>query len=509
MSVKQLIRTLWAHKWLLLLIIAGAVGLAVAANNWLPPKYVAEAALVIDLSGGDPLKDGALAPQVQTSYVATQVDVIGSHTVALKVVDREKLVDSPETQRAFQEDTGGQGAIRDWAADNLLTHLKVRPPGNSNVVYLEYASRNPQTAARLANAFAESYIQTSIELNVDPAQRQANWFEEQVKGLRTSLEEAQSQLSAFQSQQNVVGTDDKKLDVENARLEELSTQLVAAQTTMYQATAREQEMARATAANLFDESLDGIKNPLLQNLKTDLARAEAKLADVSQRFASNHPAYQSAEAEYKSLQNKVKSEVDNAKRNVAREAAVARQQVAAQQQAVEQQRQRILSLGHTQDQYTVLKRNVDNAQAAYDAALQRTSQNQLESRLDHTNIAILSRAAVPITPASPRPALNIVLAVILGLLLGIAIIMLLDSMGREPLPHALGLPQPGRDGRHEPVVIDPDAGGAAPAFITSSGPIVSDVPREPSPKPSHPTNPSTNPTIHTPKLKPVDATASR
>ena len=66
--------------------------LAVTASFLLPKKYTGESAVVVDERGIDPLaQQGAMPVQMATAFVATQVDIIESHNVALKVVDRMKL----------------------------------------------------------------------------------------------------------------------------------------------------------------------------------------------------------------------------------------------------------------------------------------------------------------------------------------------------------------------------------------------------------------------------------
>ena len=363
-----------------------------------------------------------MTTQLASTYVSTQVDVIASHNVALQEVDRMKLTNDPNIIERFQEKTDGVGSIRDWAAEEILKSLAVKPSRDSNVIFISFISKSPQAAADFANAFAEDYIQASLELTVDPARRQSGWFEQQVNDLRVALETAQRKLSAYQGVHGVIGADPdaNKLDVENARLTELSNRFVDAQAAMYDAETRQRQMEEASAKGLSDESVTVLQNPLLQNLKTELARASAKFADTSQRYDHNHPQYISAQAELESLRSKVASEVNNnAIGAVAREARIARQNMTDLQRAMEQQRKRILDLQHNQDEYTVLKRDEESARSAYDSAMQRGSQTRLESRLNNTNTAILNVAFPPMKPSSPRLLLNLALAFALGVMLAV------------------------------------------------------------------------------------------
>jgi succinoglycan biosynthesis transport protein ExoP len=422
MRLSQFVRILWVHRRMCFGIFAAVLALAVAASFLLPKKYTGEAAVVVDERGIEPLaQQGAMPVQLAANFVATQVDVITSHNVALKVVDQMKLVMDPEVIAKFNDKTGGVGSIRDWEAEELLKSLTVKPSRESNVIFLQFASRTPRVAADFANSFADNYITASLELKVDPARRQAGWFDQQVNDLRSALEAAQQKLSSYQGQHGVIGNDDSnRLDAETARLTEISNHMVAAQAAMYDAETRQKQMSDALTKGRSSESVTVLQNPLLQNLKTELARSEARFADVSQRFDHNHPQYMSAQAELESLRQKVAGEISNAVGTVAREAQIARQNMTDLQRAMEQQRKRILDLQHNQDEYTVLKRDVESARTAYDSSLQRGGETRLESRLNNTNTAILNYAYPPMKPSSPRLLLNLALAVVLGVMLAVS-----------------------------------------------------------------------------------------
>ena len=423
MRLSQFVRILWVHRGMCFVILIGMLALAVAASLLLPKKYTGESAVVVDERGIDPLaQPGAMPAELAANFVATQVDIIESHNVALKVVDRMKLATNPELIEKFNDKTGGVGSIRDWLAEEILKSLTVKPARDSDVIFLQFTAKTPQAAADIANSFADNYITASLELKVDPARRQAGWFDQQVNDLRSALETAQQKLSSYQGQHGVIGNDDSnnRLDAENSRLTEISNHLVAAQAAMYDAETRQRQMNDALTKGRSSESVSVLQNPLLQNLKTELARSEARFADVSQRFDHNHPQYMSAQAELQSLREKVDAEISNAVGSVAREAQIARQNMTDLQRAMEQQRKRILDLQHNQDEYAVLKRDVESARAAYDSSLQRGGETRLESHLNNTNTAILNYAYPPMKPSSPRLLLNLALAIVLGSMIAVS-----------------------------------------------------------------------------------------
>lgn len=431
MTLIQVLRILWARRRLFVLLLALVVGAVMAASLLAPRKYVAQAALLIDTRGNEMLAEPGIAPQMLPAHLNTQAQIIASRRTALKVVDTHELAAQARWIERFRSAGRGTQPIREWIAEQLLRALQVRTSKDSNIVRVFYTSSDAQTAAAMANAFAQAYIETSLELQVDPARRQASWLEGQVQQLRNELGEAQERLSAYQRDHGVLGIDEARIDVENARLQEISNQLVAAQAAMYEAENRERQLAAAARSNRLDELPEILKSPLLQSLKSELARAEAKLAETSERYDRNHPQYRSAAAETEALRARVAAELDIARGAVVQSAELARRQVAQIQQALDDQKSRIIALKRQRDELAVLSRNVESAKAAYDATLRQTIQTQLESRLDRTNTAVLTPAIAPVTPASPNALLSFLVAGALGVLFASGAALGLELLDRK------------------------------------------------------------------------------
>jgi chain length determinant protein EpsF len=431
MSAKQIVVILRARIWLVLCVACCVIGLVAALSVVLPKRYVAAVSLVVDTKAADPLTGALLPLQILPGYLSTQLDIIASHGVAVKVVDRLRLTELPAIGEQYRAETGGRGSIRDWLADRLLAQLDVRPSRESSVIDVAYTSTDPRVAAEMANAFADAYVETTLELKVDPARRQAGWFEEQVAELRRGLESAQRRLSEYQSEQEIVASAADRIDLENVRLAEISSQLIGAQGVAYAALTRQKQMDDAVRRNRVDELPDVLGNALVQSLKAELVRAEAKLADFGSRYGTNHPQYQSAAAERDSLSGKLDAELGTARGSIDQAAEIASRQVAALQEAVEQQKTRVLELNRQRDTLAVLTRDVESARAAYDAALQRKAHVRLESEVNQTDIAVLNPAVPPLEPSFPLLTLNVLLASILGTVLGIASALLVEVADRR------------------------------------------------------------------------------
>lgn len=427
MGLAQMLRILRGRALLFVAVVFMVVATVGVISLLSPKEYVAELALVVDLQGNDPMKEAALAPALVPTHLATQTEIIRSRNVALKVIEKMGLATNPLVLASFQED-GGDSDLTSWLADTVLRSVDAKTARSSNIIRISYSSTDAADAAAMANAFADAYIETSLELKVDPARRQVTWYEEQVSQLRDELVAAQGRLSKYQSDHGVLGVDDARMDVENARLQEISNQLVAVQAAMYDANTRREQI---TSSDQLDALPDLMKNPLIQNLKSELARAEAKLAEIGARYDLNHPQYQAAQAEVTSLRSKLNLEIGAARGSLVQNATMARRQVGEVQKALEEQKDRIIALKRQQDELTVLRRDVESARTAYDAALQQANETKLESRVDRTNVAILNQAMPPLSHDSPKILLNLVVGLFAGIVLAIGLILSLEVCSRR------------------------------------------------------------------------------
>jgi chain length determinant protein EpsF len=434
MTIGQLLLSLRARPWIFAIIVALTVLSTTIVTLLLPKTYVATASLLVDnrdeqqsMSSGN---GNYVPPRMQTGYLQTQMDLITSHRVARKVVRDLDLTRDRAAREAFIAETDGAGSFEDWLAKSLLKKLKV-DSSQSSVMQIIYKARDAHSAALIANEFAKAYIATALELRVEPSRQTAAWFDEQVKGLRARLEEAQAKLTKFQREKGIIATDER-LDVENARLAELSTQLVQVQNLTYAAGTKER-MARSLGdiGVRREEVPEVLASTFIQALKTDLLRGEAKMQELSTQLGVNHPQYQRQQSENRSLRQRIDAETRKIVDGLANAARQTRQHEAELKSALTAQRARVLEVKQHRSEAGVLIRDVETAQKAYDNAMQRLMVSKVESGATRTNLSVLDPAVEPNRPAQPRVALNIALSVVVGTLLAMGVVFLMERANRR------------------------------------------------------------------------------
>lgn len=426
MSLKQFLSIL-AARWVTAAVIAAVtVAVAIGVSLQLPKAYTASASLMIDISSPDQVGGFVLSQMAMPSYMSTQVDLMMSERVARRAISLLNLQNDDATRAAWMAATKGQGDYESWLAESLQKALVIKPSRDSNIITVLYEAHDPDVAAARANAFIQGYIDTSLELRVDPARQNNNFFDARARQMRDTLEAAQSKLSSFQRENGLIGGGVGQLDIENSRLQELSTQYV-----MMQALAAETSGRQSQAGTRPEQLPEVLGNSVVSGLSADLAREETRMREMLTRLGDNHPQVQEQRTRIAELKSRIDAATARASGSVGVTNNVTQARLAQVRAALEAQRARVLQLKTVRDQAEVLARDVESAQRAYEAVLQRVNQTSLESKTNQTNITVVKRATAPAFPSSPKLKLNAALALVVGTLLGFGALMLREMLDRR------------------------------------------------------------------------------
>lgn len=417
----SVLKARWRDVFSLWLLV---VALALVASLLLPRQYTASGMVMVDVRSPDPVanESGGNTTFTTTNYMATQLDVLQSERVLLRALRSLKLTENAALREKWMSVTDGRGSFESWLVEAIQRKLEVRPSRESSVISLSYTATDAPFSATVLNAVVQAFIDTSLELKTNPARQYNAFFEERAKASRADLEKAQTQLSAYQQSKGLIATDEK-LDVENLRLTELSTQLVALQAVASESSSRSRQVGSSS------ESMQEVLNsPVVASLSVELSRQEAKLKEISQRLGPNHPQVREQVATVAQMRNQLNLEKSRASTSVGVNNSVNQQRLRQLVADVDAQRAKVLTLKGQRDQAEVLRRDVESAQRAYDAVLSYATQAELQSRNTETNISVLKTATVPPLPSSPKTVLNLIVALVLGGMMG-----MLFALAREML----------------------------------------------------------------------------
>jgi len=430
MDLNQYLLALKARKKAFVTVLAVTVFTAVVVALALPKRYDATATVLIDAREEQTMAPRGMSPRERAGYIFTQMDLIQSGKVANRVVRDLKLASQPGVREDWERDTGGVGTVEEWVAANLLEKLKV-DSGASNIITIKFSSNDAKKSAAVANAFAKAYLDTALELRTEPSREAGQWFDEQLKTLRADLTSAQTKLTAYQKEKGVAAVEER-LDVEYSRLAEISGELNRQRAATMDAQTRYKQaqdiIAGGTSLEAFPEVLG---NGYIITIKQALQVAEQRLKEQSEVLGQNHPTYQRTAAEVESLKVRLTAESNKVVAGLGNGVQQSQKRVQDLEAALAAQQARIMEMKSARVDMAVLSRDLENAQRAYDGALQRAIAVKVDSRVRQTNLAMLTPALEPLKAAFPKVGLISALSVVIGLLLAAGVVYVFEHMDRR------------------------------------------------------------------------------
>ena len=237
---------------------------------------------------------------------------------------------------------------------------------------------------------------------------------------REKLDAAQQKLAAAQRERGILATDER-MDIEMARLADLSSQVMALRALKSEATARTTESRRD-----LDGSIEAMTSPNIASLKADIGRTEAQLQQLLSRYGDRHPNVLEVRANIETAKAQLRREMARISTSLGMSSNMSSTREAVADQAYQVQREKLMKMKESRSELAVLEREVENAQRMYEAIMARMGQTTLESASAQSPVSILSVAVEPTEASSPKLVLNTVIAVVLG-----ALVAVIAALGGE------------------------------------------------------------------------------
>ena len=436
----------------------GAIALTALVVFNLTPLYTAKGTLLLEAQAAPVLdtKTPSVAPETsgEHDFYKTQYDILQSRSLAAKVIDELNLTDNP----LFGGKPQNQGLIAGWwsaarawvhrlfappvepgdafdalgaapgAIDAYLGMLKIEPEYGTQLVRVDFSTPDPQLSARVVNAHIEAYIRRGMELKADTARNAEQFLQNKLADLKERVEKSEAALNAYRRDHGVIAfsLDEKgKGQMIEQRLTDLNNSLAKVETDRIELEAQHDLIRRGEADSLPEV----MQNPLIQNLKQQVAQLAAQYAAMSNQF---NPGF------YKPLDD-LKAKLDQSRAQLAQEINRAAKGVesdfsatAARQQMLEQEiarvKTRALALNDASLQDAVLAREVDASRNLYKSVLERVRELDVSADAPSSSVSVVDRAEPPRYPSSPRKALSLGLSGFLGLTGGIGLAFFLEFL---------------------------------------------------------------------------------
>lgn len=423
-------RVIRRHRWIILSAFTFIVASGVIYSFMKKPAYLAISQIEI---GSQSLKLFSLGESVQwepydPEYLQTHYERLRNPSLWKKVIERMK------------QDR------KDLLTRDLDLSPFIVPVKGSRLVNISVESQDPQLAAMAANTMAQTYIDWDMEMRANASQNAVNWLTSQIEGQRKKAEAARAALEAFKQEKGLVMANEESQNINSQRVSALDAEYLSAQTRRVEAETRFNQVSSLLEnPERLAAVSEVIKDPMIQNLRTQEVKLYGDLSELSSKYGPKHPQTVRLKAEIDSIHQKISQEVKKIVISLKNDYEVARAREATLLKALNRQKAEYMELSQKSVQYGVLKREAESADQVYQILLKRLQEANLAQDIKESGIHIVSLATVPLFPYKPDHRRDIFLSLVLGMLIGIGLAFFFEYLDNtlkipDDLKEHLGLP---------------------------------------------------------------------
>ena len=478
--------------WIIVPTVLAAV-ISIAAVNVVTPRYKSEARILIDGRENVFLRPNGERNEEQRSgldaeAVTSQVQLLLSRDLAREIIKKNKLAERPEFDSVLQ----GLSPVKSLLAlvgigrdpfsltpeervlDAYFERYTAYAVDKSRVIVIEFQSRDPDLAARVANSIAEGYLVLQQGARQEQAKSAGQWLSGEIDNLRKKVSEAEGRVEDFRSKSSLfVGTNNTTLS--NQQMGELNTQLNNARALKSDAESKARLIREMLQSGKPIEASEVLNAELTRRLSEQRVTLRAQLAEQSSTLLDNHPRIKELKAQLADLDRQLREEASKVSRSLDNDSRIAGGRVEGLSASLEQLKKQATSTNGQDVQLRALEREAKAQRDLLESYLAKYREANTRENIDAAPAdgRIISRASVSNTPAYPKKLPIVLIATLATLMLSAGAIatgeLLRMTAPRAAAVFASSAPAPVRTYAAAPVAVaDPDPDPApAPAFRES------------------------------------------
>lgn len=441
LDLRQVWTALLRRKAWIIIPTAVAAALSFAAVNTITPRYRSEARILVDGRENVFLRPNAERIEERTALdaeaIASQVQVVLSRDLAREIIRRNKLGERPEFDPVLQglSPIGallgligiGRDPLKLSAEERVLNayydRLTAYAADKSRVIVIEFQSRDPELAARVANSIAEGYMSMQQGAKQDQARSAGQWLAGEIDGLRKKVAEAEARVEDFRGKASLfVGTNNTTLS--NQQMGEINTQLSNARAQKSDAESKARSIRNMLQTGRPIEASEVLNSELVRRLGEQRVTLRAQLAEQSSTLLDGHPRIKELRAQITDLDRQIREEASKISRSLENDARIAGARAESMSASLEQLKKQAVSTNGQDVQMRALEREAKAQRDLLESYLAKfreaTTRESIELGSDSR---VISRAIVTNTPAFPKKLPIVLIATLATFMLAVGTIV--------------------------------------------------------------------------------------
>jgi polysaccharide biosynthesis transport protein len=436
-----------------------------------PPRFTAQARLVIDTRKAQLFQQQPIFSETPTDTVAvdSQVELLQSENVLLQVVKNLHLTEDPEfigPRRGLEgqvdaivgfasslftfsggppseasaggspseASAGGSPSEFDrtrQALGRLQAQLTVKRVGLTYVISIEFRSLSPDRAQQVANAVADAYMADQLGAKYESARRAGEWMQDRARELREQAVSAEGAVLNFKTNNNIVETGGRLMNEQ--QLAELNSTLVQARAQTAEANARLDRIEEILRSGLEvpDATVtDSLRNEVITKLRSQYLDFSRKAVEYSVKYGSGHNAVVELRNHMREIRKVIFDELGRIAQTYRSDYQIAKTRA----DSIARDLEELVSASRTTNQAQIKLRELDSAAQTYrglhDNFLQRYMESVQQQSFPVSEARVITRATRPGRASHPKSLFILLVSAAGGMFLGLGIGILRDLSDR-------------------------------------------------------------------------------
>ena len=423
------------RNWVIVPTVLAAV-LSIAAVNLVTPRYKSEARILIDGRENVFLRPNGERNEERNALdaeaVTSQVQLLLSRDLAREIIKKNKLAERPEFDPVLQGLSPMKSLLalfgigrdpfsltpEERVLDAYYERFTAYAVDKSRVIVIEFQSRDPELAARVANSIAEGYLVLQQGARQEQAKSAGQWLSGEIESLRKKVAEAESRVEDFRSKSSLfVGTNNTTLS--NQQMGELNTQLNNARALKSDAESKARLIREMLQSGKPIEASEVLNSELTRRLSEQRVTLRAQLAEQSSTLLDNHPRIKELKAQLADLDRQLREEASKVSRSLDNDSRIASGRVEGLSSSLEQLKKQATSTNGQDVQLRALEREAKAQRDLLESYLAKYREANTRENIDAAPAdgRIISRATVSNTPAYPKKLPIVLIATLATLML--------------------------------------------------------------------------------------------
>ncbi len=450
------------RKWTIAAATVVCIIAAILITLFVTPQYTATTQLEINRESARIFSEVEnVQPETgagDQEFYQTQYSVLASRTMAERVAQELRLANNAQffetmDQPAIVESFSGlsssipQDQREKVATELLLANLQIQGITTSRLVDINWTSADPTLAAQVANTWGTSFIEYNLERRYDATSYAREFLQERLEQVRQRLEDSERELVGYAQNQGIISLPVGATDGSQPTSERsLTVDRLAALNQSYSAATADRIEAESRLQSARSGALpEQLSNPTVNALLQRQATLSGEYADMMSQFTSDYPPARQLFVQLEEVRAALGREQSRVAAGLRSTYNDAREREALLESQIEALRGEFLDQRRRGIQYNIFQREVDTNRELYDGLLQRLREISVVAGIAENNISVIDTAQIPTSPSFPRPFLNVLGGIVLGLSIGIALALAREQIDETIVDPAdierrLGLP---------------------------------------------------------------------